>query len=159
MRLKPSDQILNALLSKAKIALQLSTREGFEVKVSEAIHKGKPVIASRAGGIPLQVEHEKNGFLVEVGDQEAVAKYLFDLWTDQDLYNRMSKAAWETVSDEVTTVGNALCWLYLASQLTAGKSVKPNGRWINDMAREEAGIPYEKGENRLKRAVRVENMG
>jgi glycosyltransferase involved in cell wall biosynthesis len=159
MRLGPSDQILNALLSKAKIALQLSTREGFEVKVSEAIHKGKPIIASRAGGIPLQVEHEKNGFLVEVGDREAVAKYLYDLWTDQDLYDRMSKAALESVSDEVTTVGNALCWLYLASQLTAGKSVKPNERWINDMAREEAGIPYQKGENKLKRAVRVENMG
>ncbi|GAM39550.1 hypothetical protein TCE0_034f11188 [Talaromyces pinophilus] len=159
MRLGPSDQILNALLSKAKIALQLSTREGFEVKVSEAIHKGKPIIASRAGGIPLQVEHEKNGFLVDVGDREAVARYLFDLWTDQDLYDRMSNAALETVSDEVTTVGNALCWLYLASQLTAGKSVKPNERWINDMAREEAGIPYHKGENKLKRAVRVENMG
>lgn len=159
MRLGPSDQILNALLSKAKIALQLSTREGFEVKVSEAIHKGKPIIASRAGGIPLQVEHEKNGFLVEVGDREAVAKYLFDLWTDQHLYDRMSKAALRTVSDEVTTVGNALCWMYLASQLTAGKSVKPNERWINDMAREEAGIPYQKGENKLKRAVRVENMG
>ena len=151
--------MLNTLLSKTKIALQLSTREGFEVKVSEAIHKGKPIIASRAGGIPLQVEHEKNGFLVEVGDREAVAQHLFDLWTDQDLYDRMSKTALESVSDEVTTVGNALCWLYLASHLTAGKSVQPNERWINDMAREEAGVPYRKGENKLKRAVRVENMG
>jgi hypothetical protein len=40
MQLGPVDQMLDALLSKAKIALQLSTREGFEVKVSEAIHKG-----------------------------------------------------------------------------------------------------------------------
>ena len=61
MRVRPSDQVLNAILSKATIALQLSTSEGFEVKVSEAIHKGKPVIATRAGGIPLQVTHGKNG--------------------------------------------------------------------------------------------------
>jgi glycosyltransferase involved in cell wall biosynthesis len=39
VRLGPSDQILNAILSLAKVALQLSTREGFEVKVSEALHK------------------------------------------------------------------------------------------------------------------------
>lgn len=159
LRLGPSDQVLNALLSKAKIALQLSTHEGFEVKVSEAIHKGKPVIASRAGGIPLQVQDQKNGFLVEVGDTDAVAQHMFDLCTDDELYERMSQAALETVSDEVTTVGNALCWLYLASQLTAGKKVKPNEAWINDMAREAAGVPYEEGENKLKRAVKVEHMG
>ena len=36
MRLGPIDQELNALLSQARVACQLSTREGFEVKVSEA---------------------------------------------------------------------------------------------------------------------------
>ena len=39
--------VLNVLMANAKFALQLSTREGFEVKVSEALHAGKPVIASR----------------------------------------------------------------------------------------------------------------
>ena len=39
MRLGPIDQVLNVLMSNAKVALQLSTREGFEVKVSEALHK------------------------------------------------------------------------------------------------------------------------
>ena len=39
VRLGPSDQILNAILSLSTVALQLSTREGFEVKVSEALHK------------------------------------------------------------------------------------------------------------------------
>jgi len=60
-RLGPSDQMLNAIISKAEVVMQLSTREGFEVKVSEALHKGKPVIVTKAGGIPLQVHHEKNG--------------------------------------------------------------------------------------------------
>lgn len=62
MRLGPIDQELNVLMSNAKICLQLSTREGFEVKVSEALHKGVPVIVTRAGGIPLQVEDGKSGF-------------------------------------------------------------------------------------------------
>jgi alpha,alpha-trehalose phosphorylase (configuration-retaining) len=39
VRLGPSDQMLNAIMSLCTVALQLSTREGFEVKVSEALHK------------------------------------------------------------------------------------------------------------------------
>jgi glycosyltransferase involved in cell wall biosynthesis len=158
MRLKPSDQVLNAVLSKATIALQLSTREGFEVKVSEAIHKGKPTIVTRAGGIPLQVEDNKNGFLVDVGDSDAVAGHLYDLWTDEALYNRMAEYALSHVCDEVSTVGNALSWLYLCSTLSKGESVQPNGRWINDMAFEASGV--DRGDiPRLKRAVEVAKMG
>lgn len=153
MRIGPSDQMLNALMSCSLIALQLSTREGFEVKVSEAIHKGKPIIATKAGGIPLQVVHGQSGFLVEPGDYKAVAKHLYHLLTDDALYTRMSQYAATHVSDEVGTVGNALAWLYLAEALSSGRTVKPNGRWINDMAREEAGFPYLEGEPRLPRNV------
>lgn len=151
VRLGPSDQVLNALLSKAKVALQLSTREGFEVKVSEAIHKGTPVIATKAGGIPLQVADKKNGFLVEVGDTDAVAQHLFELCTDDDLYERTKKFALENVCDEVSTVGNALNWLYLSSKLSKKEEVKPHKQWINDMARTEAGLEYTSKESRLRR--------
>lgn len=154
MRLQPSDQVLNVLLSKAKIVLQLSRREGFEIKVSEASHKGKPVIASRAGGLPLQIEHGKNGFLVDEGDTHAVAGFLFQLWTDEDLYRRMSVYALSHVSDEVSTVGNALNWLFLAAELAKGKDVvRPSGAWVSDLARTSAGQPYVDGEPRLKRSV------
>jgi glycosyltransferase involved in cell wall biosynthesis len=153
MRVGPSDQMLNALMSCAHVALQLSTREGFEVKVSEALHKGTPIIATRAGGIPLQVQHGKSGFLVKPGDHEAVAKYLHRLFTDSELHTTMSAFAETHVSDEVSTVGNALSWLFLADVLAKGEAVKPAGRWINDMAREAAGVPYHEGEVRLERDV------
>ncbi|THX63162.1 trehalose synthase [Aureobasidium pullulans] len=153
MRLGPIDQELNVLMSNAKICLQLSTREGFEVKVSEALHKGVPVIVTRAGGIPLQVEDGKSGFLVDTGDYEKVAKYMYKLFTDRDLYAEMSEYAAAHVSDEVSTVGNMLSWLFLAETMTRedGKKLETNGAWINDLAREGAGIPYEDGEPRLPR--------
>ena len=157
VRLGPSDQLLNALLSKAKVALQLSTQEGFEVKVSEAIHKGTPVIATRAGGIPLQVADKQNGFLVEVGDTDAVAQHLLDLCTDDELYERMHKFALNNVCDEVSTVGNSLNWLYMASKLSKSEEIKPNGRWINDMARAEAGQEYTSNESRLVRELCPQN--
>ena len=151
MSLGPTDQLLNALMSNAKVALQLSTREGFEVKVSEALHKGVPIIATRAGGIPLQVEHGKSGYLVEPGDSMAVAGYLNKLFTNEELYEKMSAYAATHVSDEVSTVGNALSWLYMADTLAKGEKLKPDSRWINDMAREKVGLPYVEGESRLPR--------
>jgi glycosyltransferase involved in cell wall biosynthesis len=152
MRLEANDQLLNMLLSHAHVALQLSTREGFEVKVSEALHAGRPVIATRAGGIPLQVKDKVNGFLIEPGDHKAVAKHLLELFDDDDLWKRMSHAASTGVSDEVGTPGNALAWYYLASKMGAdGQRFEGHGRWINDLAREEAGCPYEKGENQIPR--------
>ncbi|EKD13983.1 trehalose synthase [Drepanopeziza brunnea f. sp. 'multigermtubi' MB_m1] len=151
MRLAPNDQLLNTLLSAAHTVLQLSTREGFEVKVSEALHKGKPVIATRCGGIPLQLQHARNGFLVEPGDWRAVAGHLLELWTDDARYEAMSACARTSVSDEVGTVGNALAWFYLADRWANGTGVVPRERWVNDLAREEAGVPYREGENRLPR--------
>jgi len=151
MRIPPSDQLLNALLANGRIALQLSTREGFEVKVSEALHAGKPVIACCTGGIPLQIVDGKSGFLTTPGDNDAVAKHLFELHTDEALYRKMSQYAKTHVSDEVSTVGNTAAWLYLAVMYTRGIKIKPNGAWLNDMLRQETGEEYVESEPRLPR--------
>ncbi|KAG9256602.1 glycosyl transferase group 1 [Emericellopsis atlantica] len=154
MRLEPNDQLLNTLVANAHVVLQLSTREGFEVKVSEALHAGRPVIATKAGGIPLQVKDRVNGFLVDVGDHKSVAQHLLELFSDDELHKKMSLEAKRGVSDEVGTVGNALAWYYLGAKWreVGARGLKAHGRWVNDMAREEAGQPYQKGENRLPRS-------
>jgi len=159
MRLDPNDQLINTMLANAHVVLQLSTREGFEVKVSEALHAGRPVIVTATGGIPLQVKDKVNGFLVTPGDWKAVAGHLMDLFTDEELWKKMSHAASTGVSDEVGTVGNALGWFYLAAKWNEVGVQKHGGQgglkgselWVNDMAREEAGFPYSEGENRLPR--------
>jgi glycosyltransferase involved in cell wall biosynthesis len=138
-------------MANSKIALQLSTREGFEVKVSEALHAGKPVIASRTGGIPLQIQHGKSGYLCDVGDNNAVAGHLYNLYTDDKLYETMSNFARRNVSDEVSTVGNAAAWLYLAVMYSRGEKIRPHGQWINDLLRKETGQPYKEGEPKLPR--------
>jgi glycosyltransferase involved in cell wall biosynthesis len=157
MRVGPTDQILNALMHNAYVALQLSSREGFEVKVSEALHAGVPVIATQRGGIPLQIQHARSGFLVDSPDVKKVGKYLYHLIDDKVAYDDISEFAANNVSDEVSTVGNALCWLYLADTLARGESVEPDSAWINDMARKAAGVPFDaKTETRLPRASNLE---
>lgn len=65
-----------AILRQARVAWQLSLREGFEVKVTETLMKGIPMIATKAGGIPLQIKDRETGFLVEVGDVAAGMRLL-----------------------------------------------------------------------------------
>src|SRR5262245_32964909 len=46
---------VNAFQALSKLVIQKSLREGFGLSVSEALWKGTPVVAGRAGGIPLQM--------------------------------------------------------------------------------------------------------
>lgn len=58
-----NDLEINALQRAATVVVQKSIREGFGLTVSEALWKGKPVVASNVGGIPLQITHKYSGLL------------------------------------------------------------------------------------------------
>ncbi|WP_149402578.1 glycosyltransferase [Dictyobacter arantiisoli] len=134
VRLPHRDQILDTLLRKSRVVLQLSIKEGFEIKVTEALLKGKPVVAYRTGGIPLQIQDNANGFLVPVGETTQVAKHLYDLMTDEILYESMSNAATGLVNRDYLTIGNATNWLYLAVTLANGKEIEGNYQWVSALA-------------------------
>lgn len=61
--LKQNDIDINALQRASTVILQKSIKEGFGLTVSEALWKGKPVVASAVGGIPLQITHKYSGLL------------------------------------------------------------------------------------------------
>ena len=58
-----SDIEINALQRAAAVILQKSLKEGFGLTVTEAMWKGKPVVASAVGGIQLQVKNKFTGLL------------------------------------------------------------------------------------------------
>jgi trehalose synthase len=58
-----SDIDINALQRGSTIIVQKSLGEGFGLTVSEALWKGKPVVASAVGGIPLQIKDKLTGLL------------------------------------------------------------------------------------------------
>ena len=70
-----------------------SANEGTPVTAIEALAAGKPVVATRVGGIPDVVRDGEDGFLVAPGDVEALADRLAQLATDDKLRERMGKAA------------------------------------------------------------------
>jgi trehalose synthase len=56
---------VNAFQRLSDVVIQKSIQEGFGLVVSETLWKGTPIVAGRAGGIPLQVRGGVGGFLVD----------------------------------------------------------------------------------------------
>jgi glycosyltransferase involved in cell wall biosynthesis len=66
--------------------------ETFGVAAIEASASGVPVVASRVGGVPEAVVHEKTGLLVPPRDVEALANACLTLIDNADLRRRMGEA-------------------------------------------------------------------
>ncbi len=73
---------VNAFQAHSDVVLQKSVREGFGLVVSETLWKRTPVVAGRAGGIPLQMPGGTGGYIVE-SDDEFVERTL-DLLADPE---------------------------------------------------------------------------
>src|SRR5215208_6146088 len=69
---------VNAFQRLSDVVIQKSIREGFGLVVSETLWKRTPIVAGRAGGIPLQVRGGVGGFLVD-SVEECAAKTLWAL--------------------------------------------------------------------------------
>lgn len=73
---------VNAFQRLSDVVVQKSIREGFGLVVSESLWKGTPVVAGRAGGIPLQMPEGAGGRLVE--STEECARALLELLADRE---------------------------------------------------------------------------
>ncbi|WP_306060941.1 glycosyltransferase [Natronococcus wangiae] len=78
------DATVNVLQRRSDIVVQKSLREGFGLVVSEALWKRTPVVGSNVGGIPLQVEDGRNGYLVEPDDVSSAADRVVTLLKDEN---------------------------------------------------------------------------
>ncbi|UCB43888.1 MAG: glycosyltransferase [Dehalococcoidales bacterium] len=56
---------VNAIQRAARVIMQPSTREGFGLVITEALWKGKPVIAADVGAIPLQIREDDTGYFYD----------------------------------------------------------------------------------------------
>jgi glycosyltransferase involved in cell wall biosynthesis len=74
-----------------------SSNEGTPVSAIEALAAGRPVVATRVGGVPDVVEEGKDGFLVEPGSTDELADRLARLAGDPKLREQMGRAGRERV--------------------------------------------------------------
>lgn len=78
-------RLVNALQRRADVVLQKSLEEGFGLTVTEAMAKGRAVVASAVGGIPDQIEDGRTGLLVDPTDLPAVGHAVTRLLADSAL--------------------------------------------------------------------------
>lgn len=77
---------------EADVVVLPSRSEGFGRVLVEAACLGKPVVASRVGGIPEVVQDGQTGYLVPPDDPEALSERLLTLLGDRELRLRMGAA-------------------------------------------------------------------
>jgi glycosyltransferase involved in cell wall biosynthesis len=80
------------LLREADLFTMPSATEGMPITVIEAMACGLPIVATAVGGFLELVKDGENGFLVPVGDADALAQALARLIRDRDLLRRIGAA-------------------------------------------------------------------
>ena len=95
------DPFGEGVFDAADVVCQMSRwEEVFGWMIAEAMAHGKPVVATRVGGIPELIADGVTGYLVDRGDAEAASTRVLESLSDPKLRAAMGQAARETVSDK-----------------------------------------------------------
>jgi len=108
---------INAFQRAADVVIQKSLREGFGLTVSEGLWKGRPVIGGRAGGIVLQIDDGKNGYLVDT--VEDCAQRCLELLRDPAGADEKGAAGREHVRQNFLSTRELEDWIGLFSSLSS----------------------------------------
>jgi len=110
--------IVNALQRHASVIVQKSLQEGFGLTVTEAMWKGRPVIASKVGGIQDQIEDGVHGLLLDdPTDLDAFAAAIGRLISDPELSRSVGEKAKERVRDHYLETRSVLDHLQLICEI------------------------------------------
>lgn len=110
-----NDLEVNAFQRASNVALQMSTREGFGLSVTEALWKEVPVIGRGVGGIPLQIINRVNGFLIK-NTKEAAEKTVY-LLQHRKQKEKMGKKGKEHILENFLITRHLKDYLELFTQL------------------------------------------
>lgn len=90
---------ITELFAISDLKLLLSEKESFGLVLLEAMACGVPGIGTAIGGIPEVIEHGVNGYIVELGDTQAVAEYAVQLLQDEQQHAAFRQAALQAVTE------------------------------------------------------------
>ncbi len=107
------------LYDSAEIYLTSPNTDCMPLSLLECFASGLPLVATRVGGIPYIVEHERTGLLVESNDHEAIAASAVRLLEEEGLAERLARnAVGECRKYRWDVVGEA--WVGLYRELAEG---------------------------------------
>jgi trehalose synthase len=118
---------VNAFQMLSDVVVQKSIREGFGLVVSETLWKGTPMVAGRAGGIPLQMADGVGGVLVDGVDECAAAMY--ELLMDRPRARALGEAGRSRVREHFLIPRLVLNHLQLMRELAVERPLSRDADW------------------------------
>jgi trehalose synthase len=113
--------MVNALQRRSDVIVQKSLAEGFGLTVAEAMWKGRPVVASRIGGIQDQVIDGVSGILItNPANLASFGEVTLRLLKDPKLAARLGREARTTVAREFLHPRQMVQQLKVVERLIAG---------------------------------------
>ena len=88
----PVEQV-GGYYDRASVFCLPTRREAYGIAFLEALAHGLPVVATRVGALPELVSEGETGYLVDVGDVDALASRLTALLDDPETCRRLGLAA------------------------------------------------------------------
>lgn len=138
--LQENAAMVNALQRGAGVVVQKSLAEGFGLTVAEAMWKGRPVVASRLGGIQDQIEHGVSGVLLDdPRDLKAFGTAVNELLNNPAQAAAMGSAAAQTVRRRLLAPHSLLRYFDLVGQLIARSPEAPHPTKRRTAMQEENG--------------------
>jgi glycosyltransferase involved in cell wall biosynthesis len=94
----PHHEVLDLYRVSDLVVLPAVWKEPFPRSLLEAMTAGRPVVATRSGGIPELVEHGVSGLLVAPGNAEELAEAILRVLREPELAGRLGAAGRERVA-------------------------------------------------------------
>ncbi len=107
-----SNEDVKQLYEEAHLFVLHSEEESQGIVFAEAMAVGLPIVATNVGGVPYVVGNEKNGLLLQYGDEKAFADAMAFLMTDEKQWKAMSDASrvmsqnyhWTIISNSIKLI-------------------------------------------------------
>jgi glycosyltransferase involved in cell wall biosynthesis len=110
-----------ALLKGFDVFVMSSETEGLGTSILDAMACGKPVVATRTGGIPEIVDDGVTGLLVPPRDAQALADAIMTLLNDEPLRARMGAAGLALVREQFTVERMVAATIAVYEQVLTGR--------------------------------------
>ena len=117
--------VVNALQRHAAVVVQKSLLEGFGLTVTEAMWKGRPVIASRIGGIQDQIVDGEHGLLLpDPSDLETFGALVRRLLSEPEVARRLGEQGRERVREQYLGLRHLIQYAELLTALDADRTAR-----------------------------------
>ncbi len=90
---------LDSMFTSRSVFVLPSSKEGFGLAILEAMARGVPVVASKAGGIPEIIHDGQNGYLFTTANPQSLAEAVKKVFKDDDVRAKLINGGLETVKN------------------------------------------------------------